>query len=166
MKVQKKEEIRKYYFTFGSDERFPYQNGYLVIYAKDMSEAVRMFRDKYPDRNEGIINCSFYYSQAAWDSSTKRYYKGETPKDVLISPDVDRSLLSNDEYSEFVRVQDLNFVKELMNDVFALEPEETSSDLEEDMYADFHNLKESLGAYLESLKKDVEFVFGKEREDN
>lgn len=58
---------KKYYFTFGTAEQFPYQCGYLIVCADSKSEAVEKYRAKYPDIDEGIINCSFIYSQEEWD---------------------------------------------------------------------------------------------------
>ena len=58
--------INKYYFSFGSSEFFPYQFGFVTIYASDLKEAIDLYRRKYPDRpgNEGTVNCSFMYHEA------------------------------------------------------------------------------------------------------
>lgn len=60
-----------FYFTFGSDPAFPYQNTYLVVFAGDRSDAIAKFRKKYPDRpgHEGTYNTAFTYSQEEWDGS-------------------------------------------------------------------------------------------------
>jgi hypothetical protein len=58
--------LEKYYFTFGSDEQFPYQNGWVEVHAENMQEACELFRQKYPDRIPGILNCSSVYTDKEW----------------------------------------------------------------------------------------------------
>ena len=73
----------KFYFTFGSDPEFPYQNTYLVVVANSLSEAVEKFRKKYPDRHGGCVNCAFFYSEKEWKGSiNERYYQGD-PVDII-----------------------------------------------------------------------------------
>lgn len=74
--------LKPYYFTFGSSEQFPYQNGYLIIYAHDHHNAFQIFRTQYPDREPGCLNCSDYYDGKAWEM-TKAYYKDREPFEVL-----------------------------------------------------------------------------------
>ena len=57
---------KKFYFTFGSDSRFPFPNAYIIILAEDEKGAIRKFREKYPDRNEGTVNCAFWYTEEQW----------------------------------------------------------------------------------------------------
>lgn len=68
-----------FYFTFGSSLQFPYRNTYLIVIANSENEAVKKFRNKYPDVHENIINCSFIYSEREWkENNMDRYYpKGE-----------------------------------------------------------------------------------------
>ena len=63
------EELTPFYFTFGTDPEFPYQNGYLVVYASTLSEAVRKFQEKYPNRMLNLLNCSSVYSRSVWERS-------------------------------------------------------------------------------------------------
>lgn len=56
-----------YYFTFGTAEYFPYKNGYLVVKASNIKEAVQKYREKHPDIERGIINCSFVYTEDEWN---------------------------------------------------------------------------------------------------
>ncbi len=56
----------KFFYTFGSDERFPYQNGWVEVHAADWSEAHEKFRARFPDRNPNVINCSFFYDEKRW----------------------------------------------------------------------------------------------------
>ena len=72
-----------YYFTFGSSRSFPYQNTYIVIMAADFGDAVRAFRDKFPDIHENCLNCSFWYDKKAWEKSGKSVYDGIPPAEVI-----------------------------------------------------------------------------------
>ncbi len=60
--------MNRYYYTFGSDLGFPYQNGWVVVYADSWEEAHRKFRARFPDRlgHEGTINCAFFYDENRW----------------------------------------------------------------------------------------------------
>ena len=54
--------MREFYFTFGTSKQFPYCGGWVKVIAPDYKAAVMTFRAKYPDVNEGIINCSDIYT--------------------------------------------------------------------------------------------------------
>lgn len=61
--------MRKFYFTYGSDARFPYQSDWTEIEAPDLECAIEIFRQYHPDRpGSGCINCAFYYTQEQWDA--------------------------------------------------------------------------------------------------
>lgn len=77
------EERNRFYFTFGSDPGFPYQNTYLMVMADTKQEAIRKFRKKYPDRHENIFNCSFVYSEEQWSGSLNQKYYSEEPAEVI-----------------------------------------------------------------------------------
>lgn len=61
-----------YYFSFGTNECFPYQGGYVLVKAHSKQEAVEKYRKKYPDVEEGIINCAFIYNQFRWDEAHEK----------------------------------------------------------------------------------------------
>lgn len=63
-------KMEKYYFTFGSDIKYPYQNGYIIVQADNLNQAIEKFRNKYPDRNKGVVNCAFWYSHQQWKNTT------------------------------------------------------------------------------------------------
>lgn len=48
--------MNRYFYTFGSDPGFPYQNGWVEIRADSFEEADRKFRARFPDRpgHEGM----------------------------------------------------------------------------------------------------------------
>ena len=73
----------KFYFTFGSDPGFPYQNTYLIVHAKDMKEAIEKFRANFKDRHKDTINCAFYYSEAQWEKSEGEKYYGKPVCEVF-----------------------------------------------------------------------------------
>lgn len=78
-------EPYNFYFTFGSSEDFPYQNGYLIVKAETIREAAYKFMMQYPNRDgSDCLNCSDYYDQRRWDEITKAgYYKDEEPKEII-----------------------------------------------------------------------------------
>lgn len=55
--------MEKVYFSYGMDERFPFQDGYTEIEAPSRTIAVRMFQAIHPDRIPGIINCAWIYAE-------------------------------------------------------------------------------------------------------
>jgi len=77
--------MHNFYFTFGSDKRFPYQNGYIVVVADNIKEAIQCFKKKYPNREgSDALNCSDYYSATQWeDMIQKGYYKNQYPQETL-----------------------------------------------------------------------------------
>lgn len=76
---------KKFYFTFGSSEKFPWQNTYMVIISSDYWDAVDAFRKKYPDINENCLNCSDYYSEEEWRKNCSAFYKDAKPSEILFT---------------------------------------------------------------------------------
>lgn len=58
--------MKKFYYSFGTDAGFPFKNGWIIMYANTRQEADRKFHTLFPDRNEGVLNCSFVYNEARW----------------------------------------------------------------------------------------------------
>ena len=53
-----------YYFTFGSDKRFPFQMGYVIVKANDQVSACKVFKAYFPNRpGSDCLNCSFVYNE-------------------------------------------------------------------------------------------------------
>lgn len=73
---------RKWYFTFGSDDGFPYQNTYLLVMAETENEAIEIFRSHFPDRHEDCVNCAFWYSEEQWHGSDNEKYYGN-PAEII-----------------------------------------------------------------------------------
>lgn len=66
----------KFYFTFGSDEKYPFQGGWVEVIATDKEEAICTFQSRYPNR----AGSPFYNACDCYDSSyfenTKMYEYG------------------------------------------------------------------------------------------
>ena len=52
-----------FYFTYGTDERYPYRGGWTTVTAPDYKKAVEVFRTVHPNIRKGIINCADIYSE-------------------------------------------------------------------------------------------------------
>lgn len=76
--------IKNFYFTFGSWECFPFQNGYIIVKAETIREAAYKFMQQYPNpEDEDVIFCSDYYGEKEWNERVGNYYKGKEPFLVL-----------------------------------------------------------------------------------
>lgn len=53
----------KYYFTFGNDKDYPYQGGWVEVYAANLQKAQHKFRAQFPDRTKGVLNCADFYTE-------------------------------------------------------------------------------------------------------
>ena len=61
--------LEKFYFTFGSSEIYPFQGGWVTIYAKDKREAIKAFMSKYPNRpGSDCFNASDCYQEEEFKS--------------------------------------------------------------------------------------------------
>lgn len=72
------EEVHKYYFTFGSNEHYPYQGGWVEIVAPDQNCAISIFKALYPnpiDGHEDILNCCSIYHEKQF-KTLKMYTNG------------------------------------------------------------------------------------------
>lgn len=78
----------KFYFTFGNSKNFPYQNTYLVVIARNKSDACKEFRMKYPDRdaNKPCLNCSGICDEQTWYKYISKYYTDKEPADIIFVP--------------------------------------------------------------------------------
>ncbi|MBQ9345899.1 MAG: hypothetical protein IJT94_00990 [Oscillibacter sp.] len=55
----------KFYFTYGSDGRFPFQDGWTEIEAPSYALACAIFREYHPDRDPEVpcLNCADVYPE-------------------------------------------------------------------------------------------------------
>lgn len=77
--------MKKFYFTFGSWEGYPYQSTYLIVEAESRQEAARLFREKYPDKTPNTVNCADIYNEKEWKEHVRDYYVGIEPAEVIQS---------------------------------------------------------------------------------
>lgn len=61
-------------FTFGSWEGYPYQNGYIIIKAYTLQDAIAEFRNHYPDIHKNTLCCADYYHKSSSVSEIKQLY--------------------------------------------------------------------------------------------
>lgn len=75
------------YFTFGSDERYPFGiNDYVAVLGEDIHDCIAAFKTVFPNRpGSDSINCAFYYSEDKWNDVKDTYYKNVQPARVLVS---------------------------------------------------------------------------------
>ena len=59
----------RFYFTFGTSPLFPYQVGWVEVIADNYEQASNKFRTRFPDRNDGLLNCAFSYSESFWKNT-------------------------------------------------------------------------------------------------
>jgi len=55
----------RFYYTFGTDENFPYRGGWVEVIADNRKEADEKYIKKYPLR-DNCINCAGVYSETEW----------------------------------------------------------------------------------------------------
>ena len=77
--------MKRFYFTFGSWEGYPYKSTYLIVEAESRQEATRLFREKYPDKSSNTVNCADIYSEKEWKEQVRSYYASIEPVEVIQS---------------------------------------------------------------------------------
>ena len=77
--------MERVYFTFGSWEKYPHHNTYMIVEAESFNAAIAEFRKKYPDVHENCLNCADYYREQAWRNGVSDYYKGVEPAEIIRS---------------------------------------------------------------------------------
>ena len=56
--------LKSFYFTFGTDEEFPFRGGWIIIESPNMIAAKNIFKEYFPPRDTGgCLNYSFCYSE-------------------------------------------------------------------------------------------------------
>lgn len=75
--------MERVYFTFGSWEKYPYPNGYIIVEAENHVAAIAEFRKKYPDLTENCLNCADWYRESEWTGRVSQYYSGRQPSEIL-----------------------------------------------------------------------------------
>ena len=70
---------KNWFFTFGTDPHFPYQDGWIEIEAPDEKTAREVFHAYYPNIRNGevrdLLNCAFVYSEEEFAKIRSVYKK-------------------------------------------------------------------------------------------
>lgn len=84
----------RYYFTFGSDERFPFQNTFLVVDDIGRTQAIATFRMRYPNRpGSDCYNASECYSETEWAAIHGEALYGKVPASLIKGISVEEGTL-------------------------------------------------------------------------
>jgi len=77
--------MQNFYFTFGSDSRFPYgRDDYVLVQADDLRAAIAAFRAVHPDRpGTNLVNCASYYTEEDFDRTCRKYYDNRDPIETI-----------------------------------------------------------------------------------
>ena len=75
------------YFTYGSAEQFPYgRSDYVMVKGANSDDCIKAYRKIHPDVNEGLINCSDYYTEDRWENDVyKEFYFPKAPIETIES---------------------------------------------------------------------------------
>ena len=90
----KADQMQNYYFTFGSDRRFPFgMNEYVIVRAESLTKACELFKAVWPPRpGSTLVNCAGIYDQDQWNQIKPKYYRGCDPSAYVVqgrSPELD-----------------------------------------------------------------------------
>lgn len=77
--------MRNYYFTFGTDERFPFKNNeYIRVTAPNIVEAKEIFRQVHPNREGSeLLNYAFDYTEEEFDRIRDKHYEKTGLREML-----------------------------------------------------------------------------------
>lgn len=62
--------MSSFYFTYGPDPFFPYQDGWTEVQAPDQYLAIMAFEDFHPKRpGSRFVNCAMIYTEREWNNT-------------------------------------------------------------------------------------------------
>ncbi len=61
--------MKDFYFTYGSDERYPFRGGWTRITAQSINVALNVFVGLHPNR-DGCLNCCHYYTEEEFNATS------------------------------------------------------------------------------------------------
>lgn len=68
--------MEKFYFTYGTDLKYPFQGGWSLIYAPDLRSAQQIFKAIHPNREgSDCLNCADFYTAEQF-VQTDAFYEG------------------------------------------------------------------------------------------
>ena len=59
-----------FYFSFGANKDYPFQEGWVEVKAADLEQAKALFRSHFPDKRPGLLNCAFVYTAQEWQQTS------------------------------------------------------------------------------------------------
>ena len=66
--------MSKFYFTFGINPIYPYQNGYIIIEAESLSQSIEYFKILFPNPEKPyLLRCAFYYTEQQWEKASANH---------------------------------------------------------------------------------------------
>lgn len=71
------------FFTFGSDERFPFgQNDFVEVDGETEEQCIDLYNVVHPPR-DGMCNCAFHYPEKQFIPVYRKYYRFERPVEII-----------------------------------------------------------------------------------
>ena len=82
----KEAKLQNYYFTFGSDRRFPFsQSEYVIVRADSINKACELFKAVWPSRpGSNLVNCASIYDQTQWKPIKEKHYRLCDPSSIVV----------------------------------------------------------------------------------
>lgn len=77
--------MQNFYFTFGSDGRFPYgRDDYVLVQAENLPMACSAFKVVHPNRTgSNCLNCADFYTESSFQRMRETYYAGRDPAEII-----------------------------------------------------------------------------------
>ena len=82
----------KFYFTYGSNEHFPWQDGWTEVEAPSLTVAQKMFSAVHPDRIPNVLNCAWFYTEEEFNLSSMKNngnFGGFCHEKITVTKEVD-----------------------------------------------------------------------------
>ena len=62
---------KKFYFTYGTSDCYPFKGGWTLIYAPNKTAAAQIFKAYHPNPNDStLLNCCDYYDAQYFEKSS------------------------------------------------------------------------------------------------
>ena len=76
--------MNRYYFTFGSDPKYPYGIGeYVLVKAETIQQAANLFKAVHPSQVSGELLCAWVYNEAHFDKMKQEFYPNRDPAETI-----------------------------------------------------------------------------------
>jgi len=106
----------KVYYTFGTDEQFDYQSGWVEVIAPDLNTSHRAFKKFHPNReNSLLLNCADWYDSSVFEDlpmfkEKDNFGHGGWERIYAFVTDVSATTAENE------RMEMINYIRELIVD--------------------------------------------------